>query len=91
MTIESIRRRSESHYKTLSPAFRPNKVTACEGIENPEIFENQSTIQEAKKLCGVCLVTADCLAYALKYRTSGVWGGKTEDERKSMKRNSRIS
>ncbi len=85
VTAEPVRRRSESHNTTPPPAFRPNKVTACGGIENPEIFHNQSTIKDAMKLCEVCLVTRDCLEYAIKNKVTGVWGGTTEDERKDMK------
>lgn len=60
---------------------------ACAGV-NPEIFfpDHSSTTPEAKKVCASCPVIAHCLAYALKQDgITGIWGGKTERERRWMK------
>lgn len=43
--------------------------------------------QEALRLCGVCVVTAACLEYALRNKEAyGIWGGMTTKERKSLAR-----
>ena len=42
---------------------------------------------EAKAICNECVVKIDCLEYAiLTNQDSGVWGGTTEEERKSLRR-----
>jgi WhiB family redox-sensing transcriptional regulator len=44
-------------------------------------------IEQAKAVCRQCTVTAECLEYAIKEnQDTGVWGGLSEDERKSLKR-----
>lgn len=64
---------------------------ACK-YEDPELFfplgygeKFQPQIQEALKVCGLCLDQADCLNQALttpeKY---GIWGGTTEEQRRSL-------
>ena len=42
---------------------------------------------EAKAICNECVVKIDCLEYAIRTnQDSGVWGGTTEEERKSLRR-----
>jgi len=44
-------------------------------------------IEEAKTVCARCPVTAECLQWALDTgQDSGVWGGLSENERKTLKR-----
>ncbi|WP_406498287.1 WhiB family transcriptional regulator [Streptomyces sp. NBC_00846] len=44
---------------------------------------DHEAIAEAKELCGLCLVSRDCLNYALEnILKEGVWGGLTEAERR---------
>ena len=44
-------------------------------------------IQEAKAVCQKCDVMTACLKFALESgQDSGVWGGLSEDERRSLKR-----
>jgi WhiB family transcriptional regulator, redox-sensing transcriptional regulator len=44
-------------------------------------------IEDAKAVCARCPVAASCLAWALGTgQDAGVWGGMSEDERRSMKR-----
>lgn len=44
-------------------------------------------IESAKSICGQCSVTEQCLQYALETnQDSGVWGGLSEDERRTLKR-----
>lgn len=44
--------------------------------------------QTAKRVCQNCAVRPACLQFALETnQDTGVWGGTTEDERKSLRRN----
>jgi len=44
--------------------------------------------QTAKQVCQTCLVRQSCLQYALETnQETGVWGGTSEDERRTMRRN----
>jgi WhiB family redox-sensing transcriptional regulator len=44
-------------------------------------------IDQAKAVCRECAVATSCLEYAIKEnQDTGVWGGLSEDERKSLKR-----
>lgn len=43
-------------------------------------------IAKAKDVCAACPVRQACLEYALTWGEQGVWGGMTEDERKSLSR-----
>jgi WhiB family transcriptional regulator, redox-sensing transcriptional regulator len=62
--------------------------------EDPELFFPIGNtgpaliqIQEAKSVCCRCPVIEICLQWALEFgQDSGVWGGLSEDERRSMKR-----
>jgi WhiB family redox-sensing transcriptional regulator len=62
--------------------------------EDPELFfpvgntgPAAEQIEQAKSVCRECTVSSSCLEYAIKEnQDSGVWGGLSEDERKSLKR-----
>ena len=62
--------------------------------EDPELFFPVGNtgpaimqIAEAKKVCDRCEVRQECLQWALESgQDHGVWGGLSEDERRSMKR-----
>ncbi|MBY5163837.1 WhiB family transcriptional regulator [Salsipaludibacter albus] len=42
---------------------------------------------EAKQVCMTCSVREECLEYALaSNQDAGIWGGLTEDERRTLKR-----
>src|SRR3954453_19337945 len=44
-------------------------------------------IEKAKSVCARCTVTEICLQYALETgQATGVWGGRSEDERRALKR-----
>jgi WhiB family redox-sensing transcriptional regulator len=48
-------------------------------------------IDQAKRVCRACPVQAPCLTWALDHGVAtGVWGGTTEDERRTIRR-ARIS
>lgn len=72
--------------------------SACTRAD-PELFFPSATdrtgpsqTMAAKEVCARCQVRAECLAYALATRQKyGVWGGTTEDERRTVtRRNHRI-
>jgi WhiB family transcriptional regulator, redox-sensing transcriptional regulator len=56
---------------------------------HPKLFfpaRGESTVA-AKKVCAGCPVRSECLAYALDEGIKfGVWGGKSERERRTMRR-----
>jgi len=44
-------------------------------------------IASAKRVCGACPVTSECLEFALATnQEAGVWGGYTEEERRRMRK-----
>ena len=48
-------------------------------------------IDAARRVCGQCPVTHECLEFALgTNQESGVWGGLSEDERRALKRRARV-
>lgn len=64
---------------------------ACIGYPNTLFFPAQDAtrgqIERAKAICSVCPVTEPCLEYALETnQRSGIWGGTSEDQRKSVRR-----
>ena len=62
--------------------------------EDPELFfpvgntgPALEQIEQAKSICRQCNVAANCLEYAIKEnQDNGIWGGLSEEERKSLKR-----
>lgn len=63
-------------------------------VEDPELFFPIGTtgpaVEQAgaaKKICARCPVREACLEFALAAnQDAGVWGGLTEDERRTLKR-----
>jgi WhiB family redox-sensing transcriptional regulator len=56
---------------------------------DPEAFfpEKGGSTREAKKVCRICEVRAECLEYALEHdERFGIWGGLSERERRRLKR-----
>ena len=68
-------------------AMRWQSLAACQGVD-PDLFfpERGASTREAKEVCRGCVVREECLEYALvnsvKY---GVWGGRSERERKRIR------
>lgn len=66
---------------------------ACLGVD-PELFfpigntgPAVTQVAEAKRVCHACTVREVCLQWAMEnHQDSGVWGGLSEEERRSMKR-----
>lgn len=62
--------------------------------EEPELFfpigntgPALQQIDDAKRVCGTCDVAEPCLNWAIETgQDAGVWGGLSEDERRSLKR-----
>lgn len=64
---------------------------ACAGTSFSLFFPTLETpidlVDKAKAVCAACPVTEDCLQYAFETnQVSGIWGGTTEDERRSLRR-----
>ncbi|GAC1386626.1 MAG: hypothetical protein NVS1B7_3880 [Candidatus Saccharimonadales bacterium] len=65
---------------------------ACLGIDPALFFPHDSAaaepaIQAAKTVCQSCVVQEFCLEYALTNKQEyGIWGGKSETERKQIQR-----
>ena len=62
-------------------------AAACRSAD-PELFfplsesgKSLEQIAEAKAICAGCPVRRQCLAFALRTRAHGIWGGLTELER----------
>jgi len=62
--------------------------------EDPDLFfpigstgDAVPQIAAAKSICRTCPVLVKCLDFALESRQDyGIWGGMTEDERRSLRR-----
>jgi len=62
--------------------------------EDPELFFPVGTTgpaleqtERAKAVCARCVVLSDCLEWALdSNQDAGVWGGTSEDERRTLRR-----
>jgi WhiB family transcriptional regulator, redox-sensing transcriptional regulator len=62
--------------------------------EDPELFFPIGTTgpaveqaDAAKRICATCEVREECLEFAIATnQDAGVWGGLTEDERRTLKR-----
>jgi WhiB family redox-sensing transcriptional regulator len=71
---------------------------ACRRAD-PELFfpaghdiVGEMRAEKAKLVCAGCPVKGDCLAYALATRQKyGVWGGTTEEDRRTMTRRNNLA
>jgi WhiB family transcriptional regulator, redox-sensing transcriptional regulator len=64
---------------------------ACRGLD-PQIFfpQEEDDVDQAKAVCRGCAVQESCLEHALGVREKdGVWGGRTERERRRIIRQRR--
>lgn len=64
------------------------RQAACVGMDPLIFFPGMGrNATEAKRICAECPVRLECLTYAVEYRLpGGVFGGKTEDERRAWAR-----
>lgn len=61
----------------------------CRQVDIGDMFfpDKGGSTKEAKRICAVCPVAAECLQYALDHdERFGIWGGFSERERRRMKR-----
>ena len=66
---------------------------------NPELFfpigatgSAADQIEAAKEICGICPAATPCLEFAMATnQENGVWGGRTEEERRMLRRDSAVS
>ncbi|MET8411112.1 WhiB family transcriptional regulator [Streptomyces sp. NPDC005195] len=81
-------------YGSVSTDAGPERPRAVCVDEDPELFFPIGNagpalyqIEEAKAVCRRCPLQESCLQGALERgESAGVWGGLSEDERRSMKR-----
>lgn len=81
-------RRSAWGFDSTVPDDDWQERALCPEVD-PEMFfaEKGGSTKEAKKICGLCEVRQECLDYALDHdERFGVWGGKSERERRRIKR-----
>ena len=65
----------------------------CLGVD-PDLFfpERGASTREAKEVCRGCVVSEDCLEYALSNSEKfGIWGGMSERERRRIRRQRALS
>jgi WhiB family transcriptional regulator, redox-sensing transcriptional regulator len=68
-------------------------LAACRGVD-PELFytERGESTREAKAVCAGCPVREECLLYAVaNVERYGVWGGRSERERRRMRSEARTA
>jgi WhiB family redox-sensing transcriptional regulator len=76
----------------------PPKNGACKGQETSMWFpkmtrgtraiearEIRAKTKTAIEICNSCDVSIDCLEYSLRHEPYGIWGGKTEEERATIR------
>jgi WhiB family transcriptional regulator, redox-sensing transcriptional regulator len=52
------------------------------GVTGPALVQ----IEEARAVCRRCEVAGACLKWAIESGQAGVWGGLSDDERRTLKR-----
>lgn len=65
----------------------------CLGVD-PDLFfpERGQSTKEAKRVCANCEVQTECLDAALiNVEKIGIWGGKSEKERRKMRRERQVT
>lgn len=60
----------------------------CNGLDTEAFFPARGeNVRTAKDVCAQCCVRLECLAYAIDNNERyGVWGGRSERERRRMRR-----
>lgn len=75
-------------YEITEPNSYWRDNAACKSTDvNIFMSKEQKVMKDALAICAGCLVINDCLTFAMTNNiTHGIWGGKTERQRKSLKR-----
>ena len=55
------------------------------GTKAMEARESRINTAAAIKICDSCSVSKHCLEYSLRHEPYGIWGGKTEEERATIR------
>ena len=81
---------------TLPEVAKPDQwrlLASCRSTDPDLFFPVGSTglaieqIESAKEVCAACPVNGPCLEFALATnQDSGIWGGTSEEERRSLRR-----
>jgi len=73
----------------LAPAWQED--AQCAHVRDVDFFPARGeSVREAKAVCAVCPVKDECLEFALRLKVAhGVWGGLSERERRSLRRDRR--
>jgi len=89
MTVASWPPRPRDDYHRFYPPSWM-EFALCAQVD-PEIFfpDKGGRAEPAKRICRACPVRAQCLDYAMGGDDFGVWGGMTERERRTLKRDMR--
>ena len=71
--------------------FRPKEewmpLAKCREIDHDYFYSDNPILTErALSACKVCIVQRDCLQYAIVHHEKGIWGGKTERQRRRILR-----
>lgn len=62
------------------------------GGDAETLRQRETRESRAKTICGECAVRAECLDYALGHNIEhGIWGGKTENERRQLRRKEELN
>jgi WhiB family redox-sensing transcriptional regulator len=66
---------------------------ACSGVGIDTFFaDDEPTLAEARAVCDVCPVRAECLEFALADRSvTGIWAGTDDVERRRIRRRRRAA
>ena len=66
------------------------KRAACLG-SSTETFYLEDRPLDALMICSICPVKSECFEYAIKHEEYGVWGGSTEQDRRTYRKTYGIS
>lgn len=81
------------HFAILFDGCDWMRDAACQSYETRSDFfpehrwnDRSGKLAQARALavCEQCLVTEECLSYAIKTRAVGIWGGTTADQRTQL-------
>jgi hypothetical protein len=64
----------------------------CRGAGPNAIFFEETrptSVRRARKICSACLVSAECLRFAIERQEVGIWAGTTTNQRAKMLRKQR--
>lgn len=58
---------------------------ACRGTK-PKTWDGETLTKDLAIRCHTCPINADCLDYALRFKSHGIWAGTSTAQRKRIKR-----